>query len=572
MDRRQALRTLSGLGIGTAVFHRALAAAAQEGKSLDRDAVAHAEWVAGITLNDDQRDAVAKSLADKDEGREQILQLQLDSFDTPATLFRVASDPPALAKPLVRNVPPLQADAPQRPASDEELAFLSVAELGLLLRSKQVTSLELTRLFLERLKKYDPLLHCVVNLCEATALEQAAQADAELAMGKDRGPLHGIPWGAKDLIAIPGYPTTWGAPQFREQTFDREATVSARLHDAGAVLVAKLSLGALAMGDKWFGGMTRSPWDASQGSSGSSAGSASAVAAGLVPFAIGSETLGSIVSPSRRCGTVGLRPTFGRVSRYGCMPLSWTMDKIGPIVRYAQDAALVFAAIHGADGQDRTALDAPFDWPVEVDLSQLTVGVVAATPRRDDVEPTTEPPALDNTPVTAALAQLGARLVPLELPQDFPVWPVATMLEVEAAAMFQSLTDAHDDEGLNEWAGIFRAARFVSAVEFLQALRARTRLMKQMETVMASVDLYVSETDLGITNLTGHPSIVLRTGWREREGRLPVPTTQTLTGRLFDDARLIAVAHQIEAKLNLERRRPPLDEQFAAANTPMDSE
>ena len=261
-----------------------------------------------------------------------------------------------------------------KPGTDDDLAFLPLAKLAHLVRTKQVSSVELTKLYLDRLKKYDPALLCVVSLTEELALKQAKQADEEIAAGKYRGPLHGIPWGAKDLIAYPGYKTTWGAGPYKDQTLDTKATVAKRLEEAGAVLVAKLTLGALAMGDQWFGGMTRNPWNVKEGSSGSSAGSAAAVAAGLVGFAIGSETLGSIVSPCTRCGVTGLRPTFGRVSRHGCMTLSWTMDKLGPIARSVEDCALVFGAIHGADGLDPTAVDRPFDWPAKKGPKGLKVG------------------------------------------------------------------------------------------------------------------------------------------------------------------------------------------------------
>jgi Asp-tRNA(Asn)/Glu-tRNA(Gln) amidotransferase A subunit family amidase len=442
----------------------------------------------------------------------------------------------------------------QKPADSQALAFMSVSQLSELLRRRQVTSLELTQLYLERLKKYDPLLKCVVTLTEDLAVKQAKKADQEIAAGQYRGPLHGIPWGAKDLIAYPGYPTTWGAPQFREQQFDTMATVAQRLEEAGAVLVAKLSLGALAMGDQWFGGMTRNPWDVRQGSSGSSAGSASATAAGLVGFALGSETLGSIVSPSRRCGTSALRPTFGRVSRAGCMPLSWTMDKIGPIARSMQDCALIFAAIQGADGIDRTVVDRDFEWPVGVDVSTLRVGYTVRRRRGDEAEPTLPP-------VAALLKEMGATVEVIELPNDLPVRAMTSVLDVESASMFEELTNAHETEGLNVWPGIFRAARFMSAVEYVQAMRARSLLMEKMEQLFENIDVYISDTDLPITNLTGHPSIVIPTGFRDRDGR-QVSTTAVLTGRLYEESSLLALGHQLQQKMDAHLQRPPLDEQL----------
>ena len=327
-----------------------------------------------------------------------------------------------------------------RPGSAEELAFLPVTELSSLIRSRQISSMELTKLYLDRLKRFDPLLKCVVTFTEDLALKQAAQADQEIAAGKYRGPLHGIPWGAKDLIAYPGYPTTWGATPFKDRVIDVKATVAARLEEAGAVLVAKLSLGALAMGDQWFGGRTRSPWDPRTGSSGSSAGSASAVAAGLVGFAIGSETLGSIVSPCRACGASGLRPTFGRVSRHGCMTLSWSMDKLGPIARSIEDCALIFDAIHGADGLDWAAVDQPFEWPPKVAFDRIKVGYIEERDR----------PA-DDREELKVLRKMGFELVPITLPEELPVRAITLMLGTEAAAVFDEITRKHITEGLNTW-------------------------------------------------------------------------------------------------------------------------
>ncbi len=289
-------------------------------------------------------------------------------YDVPPALTFFPAPPRPSAEVSRNRARPTTLACRERPGSDEELAFLPVTELSQLVQGRKVSSIELTRLYLDRLKRFDPLLNCVVTLTDELAMKQAEQADREIAAGRYRGPLHGIPWGAKDLIAYPGYPTTWGATPFKDRVIDAKATVAARLEEAGAVLVAKLSLGALAMGDHWFRGQTHSPWDPRTGSSGSSAGSASAAAAGLVGFAIGSETLGSIVSPCRACGASGLRPTFGRVSRHGCMTLSWSMDKLGPIARSVEDCALIFDAIHGADGLDPAAVDQPFAWPAAVDL------------------------------------------------------------------------------------------------------------------------------------------------------------------------------------------------------------
>jgi Asp-tRNA(Asn)/Glu-tRNA(Gln) amidotransferase A subunit family amidase len=381
-------------------------------------------------------------------------------------------------------------------------------------------------------------------------MKQAKAADAEIAAGRYRGALHGIPWGAKDLIAYPGYATTWGAIPFKTQTIDTKATVAARLDAAGAVLAAKLSLGALAMGDRWFDVMTRNPWNKVQGSSGSSAGSAAAVAAGLVGFAIGSETLGSIVSPCRRCGATGLRPTFGRVSRHGCMTLAWSMDKLGPIARSVEDCALIFGAIHGADGYDASAVDRPFHWPSRREAKSFTVGYFEQGAPADEREE------------LRVLRDLGMRLVPLKMPDKLPVRAMSLILSVEAAAAFDELTRQGITEGLNEWPRIFKQARFVPAVAYLQANRVRTLLVQEMEKMIEPVDAYVGGDDLTITNLTGHPSVVLPNGLRERDG-VQRPGSLTFTGRLYGETELLAIAHAYQQATGHHLRTPPMERLLA---------
>jgi Asp-tRNA(Asn)/Glu-tRNA(Gln) amidotransferase A subunit family amidase len=328
---------------------------------------------------------------------------------------------------------------------------------------------------------------------------------------------------------------------------DEKATVARRLEEAGAVLVAKLTLGALAWGDEWFGGMTRNPWNVREGSSGSSAGSASAVAAGLVGFALGSETLGSIVSPCTRCGATGLRPTFGRVSRYGCMPLAWSMDKIGPIARSVEDCALVFAAIHGADGLDATAIDRPFHWPPKRDIRTLKVGYFD-----QDVRPESRPEIL-------VLSDLGVKLIPVKLPDEIPASALTTILNVEAAASFDELTRQGISDGIGRWADVFPQAQFISAVEYLRANRVRTLLMRKMEEMMEGIDAYVGGDDLVITNLTGHPTAVLPNGLIERDGAM-VPDSLTFTGRLFGESDLLALAHAYQQATSHHLRRPPMQD------------
>lgn len=377
-----------------------------------------------------------------------------------------------------RRKPALSKVKPSVPGNPDELAWYSVRELGELLRTRKITSQQLTQLSLARLKKHDPQLHCVITLTEEVALQQARQADEEIRRGKYRGPLHGIPYGAKDLLATKGIPTTWGAGGFEKQMIDEDATVIQRLRDAGAVLVAKMTMGELAQGDVWFKERTRNPWNLQQGSSGSSAGSAAATAAGLVPFAIGTETLGSIVSPSTRCGTTGLRPTYGRVSRHGAMALSWSMDKIGPICRNVEDCAIVFDAIRGPDGKDQTVYDAAFHYDSKLPLKKLRIGYL-----KDDFD---QSPSFkeQNAAALDKLRQLGAELIPVELPK-YPVNDMRFVLTVEAATAFDELTRTHKDDLLKQqeksaWPNSFRASHFVPAVEYLQASRLRTQLVSTL--------------------------------------------------------------------------------------------
>jgi Asp-tRNA(Asn)/Glu-tRNA(Gln) amidotransferase A subunit family amidase len=435
-------------------------------------------------------------------------------------------------------------DAPKKPEGEDELAFLPVTALAGLIRTKKISSTELTKLYLKRLKQFDPALSCVVTLTETTALAQAARADEEIAAGRYRGPLHGIPWGAKDLIAYPGYPTTWGAEAYKDQRLDVKATVAKRLEQAGAVLVAKLSLGGLANGDRWFGGrQTKSPWSRGAGSSGSSAGSASATAAGLVGFSLGSETLGSIVSPCRVCGTTGLRPTFGRVSRHGCMTLAWSMDKVGPIARSVEDCALVFGAIHGRDGLDTSAVDRPFTWPHGRDVKTLKVGHVKGTLREQDAKVLRD--------------KVGVELVPIELPSKYLRDDLTVILYAEAAAAFDELTRGGGPLPA-AWGNAFRAGQLIPAVDYLRANRIRTLLMREMAATMAKIDLYAGGEDLLLANLTGHPTVVLPNGFAKRAGR-EVPHSLTFTGRLYGEAELLAVGHAFQKATDFHSRRPAMD-------------
>jgi len=510
--------------------------------------------VAGLELSESELEGMLPAANERLAVFAELRALPLANGDPPATVF----------SPLLPGVPERALHLPaaelvlpnaERPADLEELAFASLPTLAALVKTRQVTCAELCELALARLERYDPLLFCVITPLPERARARAAELDRELEHGAWRGPLHGIPWGAKDLLAARGARTTWGAKPYEEQVLDLDAAVVERLDAAGAVLVAKLSLGALAMGDVWFGATTRNPWDPQRGSSGSSAGSASAVAAGLVPFAIGSETLGSLVSPSTRCGVSSLRPTFGRVSRYGAMTLCWSMDKLGPMARSAEDCALVLDAIQGADPRDPATIERPFAWPGPVSVAGWRVGYPVGAFGERPLE----------DPSLAELADLGVELVPVEIP-EFSFGIVGLVLAVEAATAFDDFTRGGLDDLLvrqtpDAWPNFFRSARAIPAVEYLRAQRARTKLMLQMDQLMAKVDVLVhppfAANLLGITNLTGHPTFVCPSGFRERDG-VRTPSGLCFTGRLFDEGRLLALAARWQAATPYEDEHPSL--------------
>lgn len=476
---------------------------------------------------------------------------ELANSDSPALVFRPF---PAGFQPVQKQETVVFTDPGQvkMPANKDDLAFYTVAQLGALLRSKKITSLELTEFFLARLKKFDPQLHCVITLTEDLAREQAKRADREIAQGKFRGPLHGIPYGAKDLLAQKDYKTTWGAMPYKDQMLDYDATVITKLEDAGAVLAAKLTMGALAWGDVWYGGMTRNPWAPSTGSSGSSAGSASSVSAGLLPFAIGTETLGSIVSPSTVCGVTGLRPTFGRVSRAGAMALCWSLDKIGPICRSAEDCAMVLQAIAGPDLKDQSVIDAAFNYQTNwKNNRKLKIGYLKTAFDRNYPFHSQDSTALQT------LRNMGYELVPIELPN---MGDIGFILDAEAAAAFDDLTRSGRDDLLvrqikRAWPNVFRQARFIPAVEYIRANRLRAKLIENMAKVFEGIDLYVNPSfasaSLAITNYTGHPSITVPDGFRDGK-----PTSITFTGKLFDEGTIVAVAQAFQERTDFEGRRP----------------
>ncbi len=523
--------------------------------------VREAETLFGLTYTDAERELALADLADQREGYFDLRALDLPNEVRPAVVFRPfpADWEAPRSGAAARWSDPGEV---RRPDDLGDLAFATVGELSALLERRLVTSEELTNVFLDRLRAYGPELECVVTLTEDLALEQARAADREIATGSRRGPLHGVPYGVKDLLAVSGYPTTWGAQPYRDQVIDDTATVVAKLEEAGAVLCAKLTLGALAWGDVWFGGVTRNPWNLEEGSSGSSAGPASAVAAGLVPFAIGTETWGSIVSPSTRCGLTGLRPTFGRVSRAGAMALSWTMDKIGPMARSVEDCALVFDAIRGTDGLDPTLVDASFSYDPDMSWEGLRIGYLVTEFERERDGKVLDDVALQT--LRALCERRGAELVPVSLPER-DAMPISVVLSVEAAAAFEELTlSGRDDELVSQiryaWPNVFRSAQLVPATAYVQANRARSLLIEEMGELFQTIDLYVCPSfggqNLLVTNLTGHPCVVMPNGFTDDDS----PHSWTFVGDLMDEATLMAVAKAWQDAAGWTAMNPPLYE------------
>lgn len=517
--------------------------------------VENAEKIFGLSFTETQRDSMLDNLNEQLENFENLRKLHMPNSTWPSLLFNPI--PPGFVVPTGKSsfTASKIADV-KRPANLEDLAFYSIQELANLLRNRRVTSVELTTMYLNRLKKYGPKLECVITLTEDLAMKQAQRADEEIANGKYRGLLQGIPYGAKDLLAVKGYKTTWGAMPYRDQMIDQDATVIRRLEEAGAVLVAKLTMGALAWGDVWYGGKTRNPWNIERGSSGSSAGSASATAAGLVAFAIGTETWGSIVSPSSECGATGLRPTYGRVSRHGAMALAWTMDKIGPICRNVEDCAIVLNAIVGPDGLDPTLYDYPFVYDPYLNIKKLRVGYLKSDFDRDSTR------AAFHQSTFEVLGKLGVTLTPIELPK-LPVNDIAFMLSAEAAAAFDDLTLSHRDEQLvrqvkNAWPNVFRSARFIPAVEYIQASRARTLVIQDMDERLRNIDVYLAPPfegdNLLLTNLTGHPCVVLPNGFDEKG----LPRSITFMGKLFGEDEVLALAKRYQDATEFHKKHPAL--------------
>ena len=614
VDRRVFLAACSRFGLGATLFPGALYALAQAQGAVTKEMVLQAASIADVPIPPDDVDAMLQTLNSRVADYEAIRQLGLANGVAPALDFDPV--PPGLRVDTVRK--PMRMSAPAVhtgavPKNLEDLCFATVRELATLVRRKRVSSVDLTTMYLARLKRLDPRLHCVITVTEDRALAQARTADSDLRAGKYHGPLHGLPWGAKDLLAVKGYPTTWGAGGFEHQMIDEDATVVQRLDRTGAVLVAKLTLGALAMGDHWYGGVTRNPWNLAQGSSGSSAGPASATSAGCVAFSIGSETLGSISSPSTRCGVTGLRPTFGRVPRTGAMALSWSMDKLGPICRAVEDCALVLDAIYGPDGGDRTVRPQAFNWDAGLDWRSLKVGYLkqefeGGPPRPQPVAPA-QPPKPDSELTEAErkarddqrkrqemqratsqydrqydraavekLRAMGVNLEAVELPTDLPWQAMSTLLSAEAAAAFDDLTRSGRDkllteQGPNDWPNTFRAARFIPAVEYIQANRARMLGIEAMAKIFDRYDVVVTPTfglQLVITNLTGHPALIVPNGFRGSDapafttdfggnyGGPGTPVSLTFLGRLYGEAALCALGRAYQEATGFHTKHPSL--------------
>lgn len=629
VTRRHLLACASAAGLGGTLFPGALLALIPSGAQAQRGAgqqpseaekfpaitpemIEQAASIAGLRFTEDQRRMMLESLNSQRESVVQVRRVPLPNAVVPslvqnpvlpgATLQTQRQSPKLGSAPSVASL---------SASNEEQVAFATVRQLSELLRTRKITSVDLTKLYLARLKRYNPMLHFLITATEQRALDQAAAADKALAAHKSLGPLHGVPWGAKDLLAVKGYPTTWGAGPYMDQTFDYDAEVVKRLDAAGAVLVAKLTLGALAQGDLWGpkpGTRTRNPWNTKQGSSGSSAGVASAVAAGCVGFGIGTETLGSISSPSTRCGATGLRPSFGLVPRTGAMALSWSMDKIGPIARSVEDCALVLAAIYGPDGHDPSVQPAAFNPDFTVDVRKLRVGYLKSAfdaPQMPPMRPPSETLAgkeleasnaraaarkgafarqtYDNQYNTQALETLrgmGVNLQPCELPA-FNYGALVPMLEAEGAAAFDELTRSGKDALLAgqqafDWPNQFRTARFYSAVDYINASRARRLAMEGMRDFFANWDVVVtpsSGAQLTATNLCGQPAVIVANGLRgddappspaSEDGALNnmggpgTPVSITFLAPLYGEAKACALAHAFQQKNGFYLQHPKL--------------
>lgn len=514
-----------------------------------------AAGIIGLSFSPAEKDSMISRLEFQLRNLEASREYKLDNSIAPALVFNplpVGFEPETRQMPVDFGL----AENVQLPSRDVDIAYTPVHELAVLIRNGELSSERLTRIYMDRIKTHADTLQCLITLMEEEALEKARLMDAELASGRYRGPLHGIPYGIKDLLAVKGTKTTWGAAPYKDQEINETAHIVEKLDDAGAVLIGKFTLGALAMGDVWYGGVTKNPWNLEQGSSGSSAGSASAVSAGLVPFAIGTETLGSIVSPSTRNGVTGLRPTYGRVSKHGAMALSWSMDKIGPISRSALDNAIVLSVLNGKDPKDQSTIEAAFNFSANKDPKSLKIGYFKSFFEGNRSSE-------NDRKVLEFLENEGFELHPVELETSVAAGPMTMMLMVEGAAAFDELTRLGWDDELvaqhrNAWPNLFRAARFIPAVEYVNLARQRTVLIQEMHDLMKKYDVIVTPSyggqQLQITNLTGHPALCLPNGFNGGGS----PTSITLLGNLFEEDKLVLLGDYIQKNTDWQAKRPPL--------------
>ncbi|MEJ7693230.1 amidase [Daejeonella sp.] len=518
--------------------------------------VREAQKIIGLEFTDAEADSMLETLETRRKNYAELRKLNMPNSVVPSSNFNPL--PVGYKFPdKVNGFKIAAGPAAKFTGNKDELAFSTITQLAELLRTRQISSVELTQYFIDRLKKYDPILQHTITITEQRAMVQARKADGEIAAGKYRGVLHGIPFGAKDLLATKDYKTTWGSVPYKEQMINADATVITRLESAGAVLIAKMTLGELAQGDVWFGGKTKNPWDIKRGSSGSSAGSASAVASGCLPFAIGSETYGSIVSPSGECGTTGLRPTFGRISKYGAMALSWSMDKIGPIARNVEDCAIVFNAIQGPDGKDLSVIPAPFNYTTtnSGSLKGVRIGFIKTEFAKRNAN------SANDSLTLLKLTQLGAELVPFELPV-LPYVEMSIALSAEAGAAFDELTLTNREDLMvlqnkSSRPNALRASRFIPAVEYIQASRARTLLIEQLNEKMKGIDVFIAPAfglNLRVTNLSGHPCVVLPNGFRNG-----LPGSITFTGQLFGEGKLLQIARTYQIATGFNDKHPALN-------------
>ena len=516
--------------------------------------ISNAEKLLDLNFSSSQRDLMVDGIKSYREMYKEIHKIALNNSVAPSFIF----SPIPVYYQFHKEQNRIDWNLPNRvymPEKIEQLCFYSVAELSVLIKGKKISSVELTKMYIERLKKYNPELHCVITLLEERALKQAQKADEEIGKGNYRGPLHGIPYGVKDLLALKDYPFTFGSKIYKNQIPEITSPVIQKLDEAGAILVAKLSLGELAMDDVWFGGLTRNPWNTEKGSGGSSAGPASATSAGLVAFSIGSETWGSIMSPATICGVTGLRPTFGRVSRTGAMALSWTMDKIGPICRTAEDCALVFNVIRGKDSLDPTLVDLPFNYNPKKNIKELRIAYV------EDYFKNTNRGRGNDSITLRTLMDMGVNLIKVKLPEQFPSTAISIMLWAEAAAAFSDLTLTQKDtmmilQGKGTWPDIFRKARFIPAVEYIQASRIRTQLIAAFMDIFKTVDVIVCPTWGGnqelMTNLTGHPALLIPNGFDKDN----MPTSITFIADWYNEADLLLLGSAYQKKAEFYKNHP----------------